>query len=215
MNRALVYCMSGRAQALPVFFSVSGRKIPTNVSLHRVTFYCQQEENGVFLLRWRRRSCSQTRRGSGENDHRVNLGAYMAQAGKRVLLVDSIRRAIPRAPWAHSGTSRESTTHHGQGFRERGGPGLFHPEPSIIPSSIDSRCNHRAGGPAGEEYFLKKALAPWQTARLYFIDCPPSLGLLTLNGLVAADFVIIRCSASTCPGRLSLLMKTVNRVQKA
>jgi chromosome partitioning protein len=66
------------------------------------------------------------------------------------------------------------------------------------------------------EYFLERSLEPLDGRFDYiFIDCPPSLGLLTLNGLVAADFVIIplQCEYLALEG-LSLLLQTVNRVQK-
>ena len=67
------------------------------------------------------------------------------------------------------------------------------------------------------EYFLKRSLRTLSPGFDYiFIDCPPSLGLLTLNGLVAADFVIIplQCEYFALEG-LSLLLQTVNRVQKS
>jgi len=89
---------------------------------------------------------------------------------------------------------------------------------SIIPSSIDlTGATVELVNEPGREYFLKRALEPLAGRYDYiFVDCPPSLGLLTLNGLVAADCVIIplQCEYFALEG-LSLLLRTVNRVQKA
>ncbi len=91
------------------------------------------------------------------------------------------------------------------------------PNLSIIPSSIDlTGATVELVDQEHREYFLKRSLLPLAGRFDYiFIDCPPSLGLLTLNGLVAADFVIIplQCEYFALEG-LSLLLKTVNRVQK-
>ncbi|MDR1603813.1 MAG: AAA family ATPase [Gracilibacteraceae bacterium] len=72
-------------------------------------------------------------------------------------------------------------------------------------------------GMAERENQLKKALAPYQNKfDFIFIDCPPSLGLLTLNALCAATEVLIpiQCEYYALEG-LSLLISTVDRVQKS
>jgi len=91
------------------------------------------------------------------------------------------------------------------------------PNLSIVASSIDlTGATVELVDQQGREYFLKRSLAPIADRYDYiFVDCPPSLGLLTLNGLVAADSVIIplQCEYFALEG-LSLLLQTVTRVQK-
>ena len=68
----------------------------------------------------------------------------------------------------------------------------------------------------GREFRLREALQPLQEKYDYvFVDCPPSLNMLTLNGLVAADSVIIptQCEYYALEG-LSALMQTIERVRR-
>ncbi|MBP5283479.1 MAG: AAA family ATPase, partial [Treponema sp.] len=67
------------------------------------------------------------------------------------------------------------------------------------------------------EYFLKNALAPLKDKYDFIlIDCPPSLGVLTLNGLAASDAVLVpmQCEYFALEG-ITLLLQTVKKVQKA
>jgi chromosome partitioning protein len=68
----------------------------------------------------------------------------------------------------------------------------------------------------GREYLLKKALSKVEELfDLVFIDCGPSLGLLTINGLVAASQVIVPCQPSILDLRgVSLFMQSIETVRK-
>ncbi len=157
--------------------------------------------------------------GVGKTTTAVNLGAYLAEAGKKVLLVDF----DPQSNTSSSVGAKKDL------------PGIYEVitgsvDPSaaiqtcsvanlsIIPSSINlTGATVELVDEKEREYFLKRSLQALSPRFDYiFIDCPPSLGLLTLNGLVAADFVIIplQCEYFALEG-LSLLLQTVNRVQKS
>ena len=156
--------------------------------------------------------------GVGKTTTAVNLSAYIANAGKRVLLVDfdpqsntssavGAKRGLPGIYEVITGKCDAASA-----VQQCAVPGL-----SIIASSINlTGATVELVDQEGREYYLKRALAPLSDSFDYiFIDCPPSLGILTLNGLVAADFVIIplQCEYFALEG-LSLLLQTVNRVQK-
>ncbi len=156
--------------------------------------------------------------GVGKTTTAVNLGAYVAEAGKRVLLVDF----DPQSNTTSSvGARRDAPGIYdvimGKVPAERAVQQCSVPNLFIIPSSIDlTGATVELVDQEKREYFLKRSLLPLARSFDYiFIDCPPSLGLLTLNGLVAADSVIIplQCEYFALEG-LSLLLKTVDRVQK-
>jgi chromosome partitioning protein len=157
--------------------------------------------------------------GVGKTTTAVNLGAYLAEAGKRVLLVDF----DPQSNTTSSvGAKRDPPGIYdvimGKASAEAAIQTCSVPNLFIIASSIDlTGASVELVDQQEREYFLKRSLLPLAGGYDYvFIDCPPSLGLLTLNGLVAADFVIIplQCEYFALEG-LSLLLKTVNRVQRA
>ncbi|MGB8405303.1 MAG: AAA family ATPase [Mycobacterium sp.] len=68
---------------------------------------------------------------------------------------------------------------------------------------------------AGREYALKRALAKLDGFDVVIIDCPPSLGVLTLNGLTAASDVIVPLQCETLAHRgVGQFLRTVNDVQQ-
>ncbi|MDR1587720.1 MAG: ParA family protein [Treponema sp.] len=156
--------------------------------------------------------------GVGKTTSALNIGAYLAEEGKSVLLVDFDSQANlssgigarPARPGIYELLSGAAPIE--QTLRQTVISGL-----QVIPASID------LSGAAVElieqderDFFLRKALAPVKERYDYIlVDCPPSLGVLTLNGMAAADAVLIpmQCEYFAMEG-LSLLLQTIKRIQK-
>ena len=86
----------------------------------------------------------------------------------------------------------------------------------VIPSSLNlSGAEIEFSGLAGREYLLKENLQYLDSAEFVLIDCAPSLGLLTLNALVAADevFIPVQCEYLALQG-MSKLLETIDIVKK-
>ncbi|MDR2185534.1 MAG: AAA family ATPase [Treponema sp.] len=156
--------------------------------------------------------------GVGKTTSAIDIGAYLAAAGKKTLLVDFDSQAN-----LSSGAGVESPKPGvyelisgmeplDRVIRKTSVPGL-----SVIPASIDlSGAAVELIEQEDRDFFLKKALDGARDRFDYIlIDCPPSLGVLTLNGLAAADSVLIpmQCEYFAMEG-LSLLLQTVKRIQK-
>jgi chromosome partitioning protein len=157
--------------------------------------------------------------GVGKTTTAINLGAYLALAGKRVLLVDFDPQANLTSGVGASGGGRgiyEVIT--GQLEMEKAVLSTKVERLSIVPSSIDlSGATVELVDKEDRNGYLKKAIATVSAAYDYvLIDCPPSLGVLTLNGLMAADEVLIplQCEYFALEG-LSLILQTVSLVQKS
>lgn len=157
--------------------------------------------------------------GVGKTTSVINIGAYMALEGKRTLLVDfdsqgnmtsgvGVDRKKPTVYDLLAGRSSPADV-----VRKTSVPRLF-----AIPASIDlSGATVELVEQKEREFFLKNAIAPLKNDYDYIlIDCPPSLGLLTLNGLAAAEQVLIplQCEYFALEG-LTLLLQTVRRVQNS
>ncbi|MDR2050136.1 MAG: AAA family ATPase [Treponema sp.] len=156
--------------------------------------------------------------GVGKTTSAVNLGAYLAEAGKTTLLVDfdsqanltsgvGVEKSKPGVYELISGQAGVN-----EAIRETSVQGL-----SVIPSGIDlSGASVELVEQEQRDLYLKNALEPVRDRYDFIlIDCPPSLGVLTLNGLAAADSVLIpmQCEYFAMEG-LSLLLQTIRRIQK-
>lgn len=159
--------------------------------------------------------------GVGKTTTNINLGACLARKGKRVLLVDIDPQGNTTSGLGLVKRELRDTLYEALTMEEYDvHKTVYHTETKnldIIPASVDlSGAEVELIQIFGREILLRNVLA--QVKEEYdfiFIDCPPSLGLLTVNALVAADGVIIpiQCEFYALEG-VSQLMKTVELVRR-
>ena len=163
--------------------------------------------------------------GVGKTTTAVNLGIGLAKQGKKVLLVDAdsqgnltdalgwknpdelehalplvLRKIINDEPIE----PKEAILHHGEGV-------------DLIPSNIElSALELRLFQTIRREYVLADWLKTVKQDYDYvLIDCSPSLGMITINALTAADSVIIPVLSHYLPTKgMTQLMQTINRVRR-
>lgn len=156
--------------------------------------------------------------GVGKTTTAVNLASCLGTVGKKVLLVDldpqgnatsgcgiSKRGVSVSSYSALIGNSGEDKPYVKTNFEN-----LF-----LIPSTIDlAGAEIELVSLPGREYRLKKALEPLSNFDFILIDCPPSLGLLTLNAFTAASSILIpiQCEFYALEG-LSQLINTIKKVK--
>ncbi|ETT39624.1 AAA family ATPase [Paenibacillus sp. FSL P4-0338] len=158
--------------------------------------------------------------GVGKTTTSVNLGASMATLGKRVLLVDIDPQGNTTSGVGVNKADVENCIYDilinevdpQETIQETRIEGLH-----IIPATIQlAGAEIELVSTISRELKLKKALNAVKANYDYIIiDCPPSLGILTINSLTAADSVIIpiQCEYYALEG-LSQLLNTVRLVQK-
>lgn len=156
--------------------------------------------------------------GVGKTTTAANLGAYIAARGKKVLLIDF----DPQGNLSSCVGAKDQKT----GIYEV----LMDKAPAkeavksteirnldILPSNINlTGASIELIDVEKREYYLKHHLEPLRDSYDFlFIDCPPSLGILTVNGLTAAEQVLIplQCEYFALEG-LSLLLQTIQKIQK-
>lgn len=157
--------------------------------------------------------------GVGKTTTAANLGSYLTVLGKKVLLIDF----DPQGNLSSSvgGDNRRAGIYEvimdqipiREAVQDTAVEGL-----QIIPSNINlTGANVELADVEQKEYYLQRVLEPCRHDWDYLlIDCPPSLGVLTLNGLAAAEHVIIplQCEYFALEG-VSLLLNTIKMVQKS
>ncbi|HTZ11551.1 MAG TPA: AAA family ATPase [Candidatus Margulisiibacteriota bacterium] len=157
--------------------------------------------------------------GTGKTTSAINIASFLAIAGKKVMLIDLDPQANATSGTGINKHGIQKSTYHvlleeleiKEVLLATAISNLF-----LAPSNLDlTGAEVELVGALGREYRLKRAL---QKERENFdfiiIDSPPSLGLLTINGLCAADSVLIpvQCEFYALEG-LSQLTNTVRLVK--
>ena len=157
--------------------------------------------------------------GVGKTTTTINLGAALAELGRRVLLVDfdpqgalSVGLGVPTHEL--DVTIYNLLTERGHDIRDV----IQHtatPDLDVVPANIDlSAAEVQLVGEVAREQILARALRPvMDDYDVIMIDCQPSLGLLTVNALTAAHGVIIplECEFFAMRG-VALLVETIEKI---
>ena len=158
--------------------------------------------------------------GVGKTTTAVNLAASLGVLEKRVLLIDADPQANATSGLGIELTSVQTGTYQLLEHTALIGYSIIKtqsPNVDLVPSHIDLvAIEIELIDQYDREYMLQKALAPVKDQYDYIlIDCAPSLGLLTLNALTAADAVLIpiQCEYFALEG-LGKLLNTIKSVQK-
>ena len=163
--------------------------------------------------------------GTGKTTTTVNLGIGLARQGKKVLLIDAdpqgdlttslgwadgdnlsctLNTLMERAIWDKPISYQDCVLKHNEGV-------------DLIPSNIElSTMEMALVNAMSREFTLKACLKDVKKDYDYvLIDCMPSLGMITINALAAADSVVIPVQAHYLPAKgMAQLMKTIVKVKK-
>ena len=158
--------------------------------------------------------------GVGKTTSAINIGAYLAEAGKSVLLVDFDSQAnLSSGVGIDANSAKPGIYELMSGLAEL--KDVIKPTPiqnlEVIPASIDlSGAAVELIEQDNRDFYLKNAIKPVKNRYDFIlIDCPPSLGVLTINGMAAADAVLIPMQSEYFAMEgLSHLLQTIRRIKK-
>lgn len=180
--------------------------------------YIQINKIGEFMGRII--SFANQKGGVGKTTTCVNMSAYMAMLGKRVLIVDLDPQGNATSNLGFSKDGKYDSIYQVMSGDKKVKDCIYDTKVDnlkIIPSNIDlAGIEVELVYMEKREYVIKKFFDEIKNDYDYItIDCPPSLGLLTINAFTASDAVIIpiQCEFFALEG-LSQLMNTVRLVKK-
>ena len=157
--------------------------------------------------------------GVGKTTTAINLAASLAATERRVLLIDLDPQGNASSGMGIDRSRLEKTTYDMIMSNESIESAILStelPHLDIIPSTVDLiGAELELVGLPEREFKLREAVKPAIGNYHYIIiDCPPSLGLLTINGLTAADSVLIpvQCEYYAMEG-LGQLLRTISLIQ--
>lgn len=159
--------------------------------------------------------------GVGKTTSTINLGAALAEYGRRVLLVDFDPQGALSVGLGVQPHELDQTIYNAIMERSVSAQDVLHKTSidgmHLLPSNIDlSAAEVQLVAEVGREHSLMRVLKPLVGEYDYvLVDCQPSLGLLTVNALTAADSVIIplECEFFSLRG-VALLMDTIDKVRE-
>ena len=158
--------------------------------------------------------------GVGKTTTAINLGTALAAVGRRVVVLDLDPQGNASTGLGIAvGLRRPSAydvligrTPLAEAMKPTLVPGL-----AIVPSGVDlSGAEIELVGQPSRESYLRRALADVDAVDYLLIDCPPALGLLTINAMVAAEALLVplQCEFFALEG-ITHLLRTVERVRRA
>ena len=153
--------------------------------------------------------------GVGKTTTTASMGAVLASKGYRTLLVDLDAQA--NLTYSLLQYEPEITIYNSLSDGEALPIKQLRENLWIIPSSLDmAGLDVEIVGAISREYILRNLLEPLAAEYDYILlDCPPSLGLLTINALVAANEVLIPLAAEPLPYRgLSKMQELMDKTRK-
>lgn len=158
--------------------------------------------------------------GVGKTTSTINLGAALAEAGRKVLLVDFDPQGALSAGFGTNPHELDVTVYNVLMERKTSVKEAIQPTDvdniDLLPANIDlSAAEVQLVNEVAREQILARALREVEDDYdVILIDCQPSLGLLTVNALTAAHGVIIPLTAEFFALRaVALLVETIEKVQ--
>ncbi len=190
---------------------------PTLVELPKASLDAHSSENlaqrnGIYAV-------ANQKGGVGKTTTAINLATGLAAAGRKVLVIDLDPQGNASTGLGIDRKARKLSSYdllvNDATIADVAIPTLV-PGLSIVPSIMDlSAAEIELVSVERRSHRMKTALGTdWQAYDFVLIDCPPSLGLLTLNALVAAHSVLVplQCEFFALEG-LSQLLQTVERIR--